>query len=76
MVRDVGTGTNIYVIQDLNPLSPHGERHPFPFSAEQLCNNFNPLSTHEERLQKQHDEMEAAQFQSTLPAWGETLLGR
>ena len=35
--------------------------------------NFNPLSPHGERPERVAAERAAAEFQSTLPAWGETL---
>ena len=34
--------------------------------------NFNPLSPHGERQQPAYQPAQQAQFQSTLPAWGET----
>ena len=34
--------------------------------------NFNPLSLHGERLELNGKEIDASEFQSTLPAWGET----
>jgi len=35
--------------------------------------NFNPLSPHGERLDFDYKEGNDAEFQSTLPAWGETM---
>ena len=57
---------------DFNPLSPHGER-PFPAGyGGAMPFHFNPLSPHGERRVCEGFSVAVQQFQSTLPAWGET----
>ena len=58
-----------------NPLSPHGERHRKGADWSAPC-DFNPLSPHGERHQEELNSVAAWKFQSTLPAWGETLKER
>ena len=57
---------------DFNPLSPHGERQ-----AHQHLGNTLPISIHSPRMGRdRRDERSrhrGGAFQSTLPAWGETL---
>ena len=58
---------------DFNPLSPHGERLPLSIRESMDC-YFNPLSPHGERPTGLITPEKLAElFQSTLPAWGETL---
>ena len=54
-----------------NPLSPHGERL---WIGPTMCTGcyFNPLSPHGERRGHEARCSRPDQFQSTLPAWGET----
>ena len=57
-----------------NPLSPHGERPGAKRPASMPSINFNPLSPHGERPPHPIvDWFFPVTFQSTLPAWGETL---
>ena len=60
--------------QHFNPLSPHGERRARASHHVQY-DHFNPLSPHGERRRACAGVHLAVQFQSTLPAWGETPLG-
>ena len=55
-----------------NPLSPHGERR-VPNSPKIPRSYFNPLSPHGERRGAELEVTHAFVFQSTLPAWGETI---
>ena len=55
-----------------NPLSPHGERRVGD-SRKWWRADFNPLSPHGERLRHPSVFASLSPFQSTLPAWGETL---
>ena len=58
---------------NFNPLSPHGERQDWA-RCYRLALDFNPLSPHGERPATGNMVNGiAAQFQSTLPAWGETI---
>ena len=57
--------------KNFNPLSPHGERRDVGLAIE-LMVDFNPLSPHGERHATTESKMTLLQFQSTLPAWGET----
>ena len=72
MGRDWSTSTCRGCSSNFNPLSPHGERRP---AREPLPSpgHFNPLSPHGERRTLLTAMMEDNLFQSTLPAWGETL---
>ena len=64
----------IKAMKYFNPLSPHGERRTFRFPSCTPCPDFNPLSPHGERLVLIFPCASVLQrFQSTLPAWGETL---
>ena len=56
-----------------NPRSPHGERR-LQDAADGINSNFNPRSPHGERLCLQQTPSGFNVFQSTLPAWGATLL--
>ena len=58
---------------DFNPLSPHGERR-FIIIIIILRQNFNPLSPHGERQMTLITSLLPTKFQSTLPAWGETVI--
>ena len=58
---------------DFNPLSPHGERL-LDTMARVMEVYFNPLSPHGERPRAKTARNGSPSFQSTLPAWGETLL--
>ena len=40
-----------------------------------ITSNFNPLSPHGERRHDLHQTLIQTIFQSTLPAWGETIIG-
>ena len=64
---NAGSGT------DFNPLSPHGERRSLARSERKAC-DFNPLSPHGERRLVMRFMATDEEFQSTLPAWGETRL--
>ena len=55
-----------------NPLSPHGER-PQGHHRHPAGGYFNPLSPHGERRGREDHFLSRVIFQSTLPAWGETL---
>ena len=55
-----------------NPLSPHGERRSPP-TCKGGTNDFNPLSPHGERPRSSAICAISSEFQSTLPAWGETI---
>ena len=57
---------------NFNPLSPHGERRPFRRPPPRRA-DFNPLSPHGERLAGAPESCGSVKFQSTLPAWGETI---
>ena len=58
-----------------NPLSPHGERHV----VSVISSLFGPISIHSPRMGRDEKVMawwlQGQQFQSTLPAWGETSPG-
>ena len=58
---------------DFNPLSPHGERR-YISSIRLSRLYFNPLSPHGERRLVESMIILVKEFQSTLPAWGETGL--
>ena len=58
-----------------NPLSPHGERRVVVFTSI-WSGDFNPLSPHGERHVIHPHRPHQGSFQSTLPAWGETLFQR
>ena len=58
---------------DFNPLSPHGERRMLLSRTPTRPEHFNPLSPHGERPKCCTSSCVQTQFQSTLPAWGETL---
>ena len=58
-------------VMHFNPLSPHGERLCVRPEASRHS-HFNPLSPHGERPGRETAKNPAQQFQSTLPAWGET----
>ena len=64
---NAGSGT------DFNPLSPHGERRSLARSERKAC-DFNPLSPHGERRLVMRFMATDEEFQSTLPAWGETSM--
>ena len=55
-----------------NPLSPHGERH-IGRGNFYAASYFNPLSPHGERRILHFLRRRIQRFQSTLPAWGETV---
>ena len=55
-----------------NPLSPHGER-PGAYRPPPCPPDFNPLSPHGERHSQSCHMSSGREFQSTLPAWGETF---
>ncbi len=57
--------------RDFNPLSPHGERLA-PALLKYVHGDFNPLSPHGERQSVTNKFNSIVEFQSTLPAWGET----
>ena len=59
--------------RDFNPLSPHGERPSWGARFGHGNTDFNPLSPHGERPKHVIVVKLGMQFQSTLPAWGETL---
>ena len=72
MGRDIDAHSCPVIGQYFNPLSPHGERpvvHP-------LASRKNVISIHSPRMgrdvQTAARDIIDAQFQSTLPAWGET----
>ena len=54
--------------------SPRMGRDGTVRSTDDYCYDFNPLSPHGERLTVTKRSPAARLFQSTLPAWGETLL--
>ena len=63
-------------VLDTTPISIHSprmgrDRSSRPSGAR--ADNFNPLSPHGERLSVMAHTSTAKQFQSTLPAWGETF---
>ena len=60
---------------DFNPLSPHGERRMLLSRTPTRPEHFNPLSPHGERPKCCTSSCVQTQFQSTLPAWGETFAG-
>jgi len=70
--RREGTGS-------LNPTwvisihSPRMGRDLYPAVDVMQALHFNPLSPHGERLGTDLEEYNVEIFQSTLPAWGETL---
>ena len=72
MGRDHHVKGLIGVHFDFNPLSPHGERPVGDAIQAQRAGNFNPLSPHGERLLLRFPFQPIMEFQSTLPAWGET----
>ncbi len=71
MGRDQDTLIHIIPVLDFNPLSPHGERRSSAGAAPP-CSDFNPLSPHGERPVYRAKDGKYDEFQSTLPAWGET----
>ena len=72
MGRDPYRNVNVqYTGLNFNPLSPHGER-PILRQDGRLNFDFNPLSPHGERQKVMAWWLQGQQFQSTLPAWGET----
>ncbi len=71
MGRDGGKRPDGSLYHYFNPLSPHGERRPhMPWPPPRWY--FNPLSPHGERQHICTYISRAFEFQSTLPAWGET----
>ena len=72
MGRDAFTRSQNLAYSDFNPLSPHGERQ-VPGRRCSKGTYFNPLSPHGERHNSLTVAFALAPFQSTLPAWGETI---
>ena len=65
-------GFDVVFAQNFNPLSPHGERRQI--IRRRSCGwYFNPLSPHGERQKVFWNLYLIHAFQSTLPAWGETV---
>ena len=60
-------------ILNFNPRSPHGERRA-SYCTPAFLTYFNPRSPHGERLCHISRNISATIFQSTLPAWGATVL--
>ena len=54
--------------------SPRMGRDTWAARSAATTKNFNPLSPHGERRYRQATKGDRSPFQSTLPAWGETLL--
>ena len=71
MGRDGRQGPRTGRSRNFNPLSPHGERRK-SWSQQGAGEDFNPLSPHGERPHQRTGGGMLRQFQSTLPAWGET----
>ena len=71
MGRDNALPPFVKYYTNFNPLSPHGERRKF-VPIRPVQGDFNPLSPHGERLPSSDCNPLSRQFQSTLPAWGET----
>ena len=71
MGRDVLVLAILQLLRYFNPLSPHGER-PRHGDADCRTVHFNPLSPHGERRWLYNFSTSQKEFQSTLPAWGET----
>ena len=59
---------------NFNPLSPHGERPGALGATKKTHNYFNPLSPHGESPSNASSAPLRQSFQSTLPAWGETVV--
>ena len=72
MGRDVGIPCSTQNSINFNPLSPHGERLLYAVTVA-LPVDFNPLSPHGERPREPKTKSKNRRFQSTLPAWGETV---
>ena len=70
--RDKSPRSSASLLVYFNPLSPHGER-PRRRRRRRRTGNFNPLSPHGERRRSRWSAPWPTGFQSTLPAWGETL---
>ncbi len=72
MGRDLMALSSVVPRLYFNPLSPHGERrgHAGKIRTDRY---FNPLSPHGERPLVQLGQIAVIGFQSTLPAWGETM---
>ena len=74
MGRDFAVNVYRFASKHFNPLSPHGER----LSHGALVELMLPISIHSPRMGRDIWAMYArsvpSRFQSTLPAWGETLV--
>ena len=77
MGRDIqglrGRATAPVSVLNISIHSPRMGRDPLQQAASAAWKHFNPLSPHGERQQGAAKELANAVFQSTLPAWGETI---
>ena len=74
MGSDEAKACGILSCLNFNPRSPHGERPSHNGSFRHPCRNFNPRSPHGERQHWPLPSRSPHRFQSTLPAWGATIL--